>query len=334
MTVILTVIYVILMFVLLIVPHEFGHFITAKAVGIKVNEFSFGMGPKLFQKRKGETLYSVRALPIGGYCAMEGENEENDDPRSFNNKPGWAKIIVLAAGAVFNILTAVVIMAVMFTAIGFSTTKIDKVTPGSPAAEAGLKKGDRLVAVQGTEIKEWNDLGEYFTDHHGKTAIQFKRDGEMMSTVVTPEKSDGRYIIGVQCVVSHNPLKGVKYGAEASFNMLKLTYKSFGMLFSGEASVNDMSGPVGIVSVVNKTASTGFLNFMVLTCLLCMNLAVVNLFPLPALDGGRILMVIIRKLTGHMITDEMEAKINLIGFALLMALMIFITWNDISKLIS
>jgi regulator of sigma E protease len=334
MTVIITVIYVVLMFVILIIPHEFGHFITAKAVGIKVNEFSFGMGPKLFSKQKGETLYSVRALPIGGFCAMEGENEENDDPRSFNNKPGWAKIIVLAAGAVFNILTAVIIMSIIFTSVGFATTTIDKVTSGSPAAEAGIKKGDKILYVGNTKIDDWNDIGTYLTKHHGKTEIKFERDGETMSAVVTPKKSNGRYVIGIQCVLSHNPFKGIKYGAQASFNMIKLTYKSFGMLFTGEASVNDMSGPVGIVSVVNQTASTGFLNFLVLTCLLCMNLAVVNLFPLPALDGGRILMVIIRKITGHMITDEMEAKINLIGFSLLMLLMIFVTWNDISKLIS
>ena len=154
----MTVIYAIILFVLLIFPHELGHFIVAKAVGVKVNEFAFGMGPALFKRQKGETLYAVRLIPIGGYCAMEGENEESDDSRSFNNKPGWAKISVLLAGSAMNVLIAVLTLSILMGVIGSATTAVDQVQADSPAYRAGLEKGDKIIAVDGEEIDSWQEL--------------------------------------------------------------------------------------------------------------------------------------------------------------------------------
>lgn len=333
MTIILTVIYAVLMFVILIIPHEFGHFIVAKAVGVQVNEFSFGMGPKLFQRKKGETTYSIRALPIGGYCAMEGENDESDNPRAFNNKPVWAKILVLIAGAVMNVITAIVIMTIIVGVSGVATNTIGRVVKGSPAADAGLKAGDEIVMISGNKIDSWEEVSKYIGSSGKSVSITVKRGSSKKTISVTPEKKNGSYMIGIVAATDHNPAKALKYGSQMSFNMLKATYQSFGMLFTGKATVKDMSGPVGIVSLVNQTTSTGFVSFMFLTAFLCMNLAVVNMLPFPALDGGRVLMVIIRKITGKMITDDIEAKINLAGFACLFALMIFVTWQDISRLL-
>ncbi|MDD6154336.1 MAG: RIP metalloprotease RseP [Eubacteriales bacterium] len=332
MTILLTVIYTVLMFVILIVPHEFGHFITAKSVGVQVNEFSFGMGPKIFQKTKGETTYSVRALPIGGYCAMEGENEESENPRAFNNKPVWAKILVLVAGAFMNVLTAVLILTIMIAVSGMATTTIGGVQKGSPAASAGFKAGDEVVEVSGHKISEWADISSAIGTKGEELTFTVKRGSSEKNISVTPEKKDGRYVIGITAVMTHDPFKALKYGSKISLGMIKLTYKSFGMLFTGEAGVKDMSGPVGMVSLVNQTATAGFSVFLYLTAFLCMNLAVVNMMPFPALDGGRVVMVIIRKITGHMITDDMEGKINLVGLAALLTLMIFVTWNDISRI--
>ncbi len=171
----MTVIYAIILFVLLIFPHELGHFIVAKAVGVKVNEFAFGMGPALFKRQKGETLYAVRLIPIGGYCAMEGENEESDDSRSFNNKPGWAKISVLLAGSAMNVLIAVLTLSILMGVIGSATTAVDQVQADSPAYRAGLEKGDKIIAVDGEEIDSWQELTEVIGGSSQTRSVTFER---------------------------------------------------------------------------------------------------------------------------------------------------------------
>ena len=154
----MTIIYAILIFCLLIFVHEFGHFIVAKMCGVKVNEFSLGMGPAIFKKQKGETLYSLRVLPIGGYCAMEGEDEESDEPRAFGNQPAWQRACILVAGAFMNLVTCVVLLIIMSLAIGQATTTIASIEPDSPAMNAGIKAGDTIVAVDGKEVDEWADV--------------------------------------------------------------------------------------------------------------------------------------------------------------------------------
>lgn len=329
----MTAVYAIILFVLLIFPHELGHFIVAKAVGVKVNEFAFGMGPALFQREKGETLYSIRLIPIGGYCAMEGENEESDNPRSFNNKPGWAKISVLAAGAAMNILIAVLALTIIAAVAGNPTTTIESVEPDSPAAIAGMEAGDRILRVNDNAIEDWSDVGPAISETPDQVLITVERDGQEKTLAITPKKTeDERYVIGITSKVSHNPASAMVNGVKSTWEMTILMFQSLHMLISGEVPASDIAGPVGIVSMVGDTTSYGWYYFVSLVALMSINLAMINLLPLPALDGGRILFVFIRKITGKMISDDMEGRIHMIGMMILFGLMIFATWNDIVRL--
>ena len=329
----MTAIYAMILFVLLIFPHELGHFIVAKAVGVKVNEFAFGMGPALFQKQGEETLYSIRLIPIGGYCAMEGENEESDNPRSFNNKPGWAKITVLAAGAAMNVLIAILALTIVAGVVGNPTTTIEKVEPDSPAYVSGLLPDDTIVAIDDRQIKDWKDVGAAIAASPDQVKVTVERDGQSENLQITPKQADdGRYIIGITAKVSHNPVTAAVNGVKSTWNMTIMMFQSLYMLVSGDVPASDIAGPVGIVSMVSDTTSYGWYYFVTLVALMSINLAILNLLPFPALDGGRILFVFIRKITGKMISDDLEGIIHMIGMLLLLALMIFATWNDIVRL--
>ena len=329
----MTAIYAIILFVLLIFPHELGHYIVAKAVGVKVNEFAFGMGPALFQKQKGETLYSIRLIPIGGYCAMEGENEESENPRAFNNKPGWAKISVLAAGAAMNVVIAIVVLSIVSGIVGSATTTLEQVEKNSPAYEAGIQADDKIIQIGDTKIDMWADVTGALGDAGEPVSITVERGGEELVKEVTPKKlEDGRYVIGITAKVSHNPFTAVVNGVKSTWNMTILMFQSLYMLISGDVPASDIAGPVGIVTMVSDTTDYGWYYFASLVALMSINLAIINLLPLPALDGGRILFVFIRKITGKMISDDLEGKIHGIGMLLLFALMIFATWNDIVRL--
>jgi len=328
----MTIFYAVLLFVLLIFPHELGHFLVAKAVGVKVNEFSFGMGPALFQKQKGETMYSIRLVPVGGYCAMEGENETSDSSRAFNNKPGWAKISVLLAGSAMNVLIAVVSLSLVMGVIGTATTTVDQVNSGSPAYEAGVQPGDEIISADGKQVEQWTDLTEIVGSGQ-QVSLTVERDGKPVTLAVTPEKGeDGRYIIGITSKVSHNAFTAAAGGAKSTLNMTKMLFESIGQLITGKVSADEVSGPVGIITMAGETAQYGFSYFGYLVALISLNLALINMLPLPALDGGRILFVFIRAITGKMISDDLEGKIHGAGMVMLLALMILITWNDITRL--
>lgn len=332
----MTLIYAVLIFCLLIFVHEFGHFVTAKMCGIKVNEFAIGMGPALFQKQKGETLYSVRAIPIGGFCAMEGEDEDSEDERAFNNQPAWQRAIVLAAGSIMNLLTAIVLMIIIAFYMGQATTTIDVVSEGSPAYEAGIMAGDEVVKINDIDIEEWSDLQTIVGENDGD-AVTFTvlRNGSQTDIEVIPEydKEAGRSLVGVTPTMARNPVKAVRTGVSNTWDMTVMMYDLIGQLFTGDVSAKELSGPVGIVYVVNDSAKMGLIYVVYLAALLSLNLAVINLLPFPALDGGRLLFLVIRKITGKRVTDEMEGKIHFIGIMLLFALMIYVTWNDIIRFI-
>ena len=196
----MTLIYALLIFCLLIFVHEFGHFVTAKLCGIKVNEFAIGMGPVIIDKQKGETLYSLRLFPIGGFCAMEGEDEDSEDERAFNNQPAWQRAIVLAAGSIMNLLTAIILMIIIAFYMGQATTTIDVVSDDSPAYHAGIMAGDEIIEIDGKEIDEWIDLQTIVGENEGD-AVTFTvlRDGSETDITVTPEydKEAGRSLVGV-----------------------------------------------------------------------------------------------------------------------------------------
>ncbi len=332
----MTVIYAILIFCVLIFVHEFGHFAAAKACGIKVNEFAIGMGPAFFKKQKGETQYSLRIFPIGGFCAMEGEDEDSEDERAFNNKPAWQRAIVLAAGAFMNLVTAVVLMIIIACWSGQATTVIDQVLDDSPAYEAGIQTGDEIISVDGEDIGAWNDILTAIGDKKDEPVqITLIRDGREMSVTATAEydEESGRAKIGITPEIRHNIIAGFGTGLKNTGKMTVMMYDTIRQLITGDVSVKELSGPVGIVYAVNDTAKAGVIYVVYLSALLSLNLAIMNMLPLPALDGGRLLFLLIRKITGKRVTDEMEGRIHFIGIVLLMLLMVFVTWNDIVKFI-
>ncbi len=330
----MTAVYAIILFVLLIFPHELGHFLVAKAVGVKVNEFAFGMGPALYQKEGKETLYSIRLIPIGGYCAMEGENEESENPRAFNNKPGWAKISVLVAGAAMNVLIAFFVLSIVIGISGSTTTTLDTVQEGSPAYVAGIEAGDEILTINNQEVRLWSDVSTYISESPEMVDVAVLRNDEALTmTDIKPEMSeDGRYIIGITPKITHDPMTTVKNSAKSTWNMTALLFRTLKMLITGDVPATEIAGPVGIVTMVSDTHTYGWYYFASLLALMSINLAIINLLPLPALDGGRILFVIIRKITGKMISDDMKGRVHTIGMMLLFGLMIFATWNDIVRL--
>lgn len=328
----LTVILGILLFLFLIFPHELGHFLMARAVGVKVNEFAFGMGPAIWKKQGKETLYSVRLLPVGGYCAMEGEDKDSDDERTFNKKSPGAKILVLAAGAAMNVLIAVVVMSGIMFATGEATNVINKVVKDSPAAAAGIEHGDRIVDAGGKKIGNWYDFHESMRGQKKPFKLTVERKGERKTFSVTPKEEKGRYVIGVSAVVEKNLFKSVARGAKSTWILTGRMYAGLKDLVTGKVAVKEVTGPVGMIGLVHQTTSRGLTPFFYLLVFISLNLAIFNLLPFPALDGGRIIFVIIRMVTGKAITDRQENMVHGAGMILLLTLMVFATWNDLVRL--
>ena len=316
----MTIVFAIIMICILIFIHELGHFIAAKACGVKVNEFALGMGPAIIKRQRGETLYSLRIIPIGGYCAMEGEDES----------------IFLEAGAGLNVIIAIGLLIIVTYFIGFPTSTIGNVQEDSPAQAAGIVAGDVILEADGTVVDDWYDFTDIVEKHDNGEPLQLvvERDGSEVEVYATPEKGeDGRYIIGVGTQMERSAFKSIVKGPEATWDMTKNMYTVIKQLITGEVSTKDLAGPVGIVYMVDQSVSQGFMTFIYFTAMMSLNLAVVNLLPFPALDGGRLIFVVIRKITGKAITDNMEATVHLIGMVLLMLLMVYVTWQDILRFV-
>lgn len=338
MHIIVGIIAALVLFAILVIVHEGGHFFAARAVGIRVNEFSIGMGPLICRRETPETVYSIRALPIGGYVAMEGENEESEDEKAFNNKPAWARALVVAAGPVMNFLLAVLVLAGMITWSGTSVEPyVADVTEGMPAYAAGIEKGDRIVSVNGTEISEGAELSEALSQIPADTetlSVGIERDGQtQVLELPLQETDDGSRGIGIRFEVGHNPLKGILYGFQGSVEMERQMIAALGDILTGDTGQGDVVGPIGIVSLVDQTVQIGLFNVIYLLALLSLNLALVNILPFPALDGGRLLFIAIRAVTGKAISDETEAKIHFLGMFVLFSFMIFITLKDFNVFI-
>lgn len=329
-----TAILAIILFCVMIFPHELGHYIAAKRLGVKVNEFAFGMGPVIWKKQKGETLHSIRLFPIGGFCSMEGEDEDSDEPRAFNNKKPWQKIIILAAGSFMNVLCAILIMSIVVGVLGFTTTTIDTVSEGSPAETAGIMAGDEITAIDGQPIEAWTDVSAAIASAEGGQIIMtVQRDGRTLEAAVTPEQTqDGAYLIGITSRVSHNPFRAVVEGAKSTWNITVSMFQTLSQLFTGQLGADSLSGPVGMVQMVSQTTQYGWWYYGFLTALICINLAIINMLPLPALDGGRIIFVIISKITGRPVSQKVEGTVHFVGIMLLFGLMAYVTFNDITRI--
>lgn len=333
----------ILIFSIIVIFHEFGHFILAKQHGIVVTEFSIGMGPKLAGFQKGETLYCWRLLPFGGACVMLGEDEAMDEAGSFNSKSVWARMSVILAGPIFNFVLAFVFALFLISQTGYRDGEIASVEEGSPAMEAGLVPGDVITRVDDTKVRIFSDLTLYFFLNEGQEyEITYVRDGERNTVKVTPFLDEnGSYRIGIASEKKDaNFLQLIQYGGyEVGYN-INMVVKSLGMLFSGQLTTNDISGPVGMVSMIDEVYDQSsdygimstILTMVNLVIMLSANLGVMNLLPIPALDGGRMLFLIYEAIRGKPINREKEGLVNFIGFALLMVLMVFVLFNDIRRL--
>ena len=333
---ILTVFLTILMLMIITVPHEFGHLVTAKLFRIKVNEFAIGMGPLIASKDMGETKYSLRAVPIGGFCAMEAENEESDDEGAFNNKPAWQRIIVLASGAAINVLVALTLMIIITIYVGVPTNTLDKVVPNSPAASSGILAGDKIISIDGKETSSWVDTVTAISKNRdGKTMeIVVSRDGMENTFIITPKKDkDGRLVIGIVSRASHNVFLCAGQGIKVTWRLNSQMIGALKQMAHKGISKDSVTGPVGMAGLVNKTAHTGILSYLYLVALISLNMAIVNLLPFPALDGGRIIFVLIRKVTGNVISAKAEGYMHLAGFGVLIALFVFITWQDLTRVL-
>ena len=348
----------IIIFGLIVTVHEFGHFICAKLSGIKVLEFSVGMGPKLLQKQKGETKYSLRLLPLGGYCAMEGEDSTNNDPRSFRNAKLWKRMIVLVAGATMNFVlgfVAVMIFICMLNKVpstvisGFSGERADDgtVTYYARSYETGLRHNDKLISIDGERIYsawDFNNVFDKITVNDSHTVV-VKRDGKRITVdnVVFHDTSvlDNDEVVdfGIR-YDKKNPLTVMRGSGELFMTMSHAITSSLKQLFSGKAKKEDVSGPVGVVSTINEAASESenlkdaILNLLWLTSLITINVGIFNLLPIPGLDGGRLLFCLVELIRRKPVKPEHEGYVHLAGMALLFGIMIFATYNDIVKLVT
>lgn len=327
----LTAIAAVFVFLMVILVHEFGHFAVAKMVGIEVNEFSIGMGPKLIQTKKGETEYTIRLLPIGGYVKMEGEDENSDNPRSFNNASVFSRIGVLIAGAIMNFILAVIVLSIVSFGIGEPTTTVDKVDPNSPADVSGIISGDTIIGIEGKKIDSWEDvldkIGSAPSDK--ELNVEIDRDGEIITKNITPTVDDGRTIIGIFTRNIKSPGSAIKGGFKQTGEFLMLMFDFIGMVFKGQVGTESLSGPVGIIKEVGVAANLGIYNLLYLLGFISINLGFFNLLPLPALDGSRISFLLVELIRGKPVDPEKEGLVHFVGFILLISLMLFVTYKDI-----
>ena len=346
LNIIITVVVAVILFALIIGIHEFGHFITAKKFGVKVNEFALGMGPKIFSHQGKETLYSLRLIPIGGYCAMEGEDEDSDDERALNNKKWWQRAIILAAGATMNILLGIVFMFIIQVQEPYyASTQIAYLVSDSTSMNAGVQVDDEIYSINGYRTFCATDMSfALSTAKDGVLDMVVKRDGQKLHfdglQMKVVSYSDNVAVTQIDFKV-YRVDKSVKTVIGSTFSetlaFVRMIYSSLIMLVTGQAGFNEVSGPVGMASAIGQVAEEGFKsslwdginNIIYFMTLITVNLGIFNLLPLPALDGGRLLFVLIEAVRGKPIDPEKEGIVHFVGFALLILLMIVVTIKDV-----
>ena len=344
------ILFAVLIFGILIAVHEFGHFSVAKLCGVKVNEFSIGMGPALWKKQKGETLYSLRAVPLGGYCAMEGEDEDSGDPRAFVVQPAWKRILILCAGSFNNFLLGLMVIFFLYLgATAFVSPTIESFVPGCPyESEEGLQVGDRFIKINGHRIFQYYDVSDFLDKGNGVYNLVLERDGSRVvlnDFAMTRRLYEGqsRELFGFNFGYEEAtfPVK-IRYSWDTAMEFGRMVWMGLSQLVHGEVGLKEMSGPVGIVDLMAETGesaestSDAVYDILYLGAFIAINLAIMNMLPIPALDGGRIFLLlvtlIIEAITRKKLNPRYEAWIHAGGMALLLALMAVIMFNDILKL--
>ncbi|MBR7071552.1 MAG: site-2 protease family protein [Clostridia bacterium] len=327
-------------FLVLIVIHEFGHFIAAKLLGVRVNEFSVGFGPKIFKKQWGETRYCVGIVPFGGYCAMEGEEEDSTDEKAFCRKKPWRRFLIVIMGATFNLLFGLLLIAVILAPQKrFASTVVAEFAENSVSSQYGLQVDDKIVGVDGRRIFTNYDLGYAFSNvKDGKVDLTVVRDGKkvlLRDVHFATEEVDGItflsvdfYIYGIQKTL----VNYVKQTGRTALSYAVVIWRSLIDLLSGKYGISAVSGPVGITASIGTVAKNNLWDLLPILALISINLGIFNLLPIPALDGGRLLFILIEMIFRKPVPQKYESLVHGIGFAILLTLMALITAKDIWKL--
>ena len=336
----------IILFSLIIIFHELGHFTLAKINKIRVDEFSLGLGSTLIGKKIGGTFFCLKLLPFGGACMMGEDDADDMSEGSFNSKSVWARMSVIAAGPVFNLILAWILCSIMVGWIGYSSATVTDVSEGYSAAEEGVQAGDVIKEINGRNIHIWNDISLYNLTHPDETSLEvvLDRDGEEYTVEIEPRQLEVDAYAKLGVVGGENVKPGffgsIQYGAYTVKYWINYSVDSLRMLVTGQMGLQDLSGPVGIVDAVDNVYETSssagmdvlVLNLMNFAVLLTANLGVLNLLPLPALDGGRLVFLIIEAVRRKRVPPEKEGMVHFAGFAALMVLMVVVMYNDIVKL--
>lgn len=351
MSIILNLLLFIIILGIIVFVHEFGHFIFAKITGVYVYEFAIGMGPKLFGKKGKETEYTIRAIPIGGFCQLAGEDLDDDDikkvpkNRRLQDKTAWQRFLIMVFGPMNNFILAVILLFVIALIWGGSTMNptIASVEENSAAFESGLNVGDKILKINNRKVTTSDDISLYLAiadPKKGSTIEVQSRDGSKGTYKVKPKKikvkgeDTYRYGIGLKQKKTKGIGNAFVYTYKKTKSIFKQMFITLGYLFTGGIKLNQLAGPVGIYSIVGEQSKTGLANIIYLVAFLSINVGVLNLLPIPAFDGGHILFIIIEKIKGSPVSPEIENKIHAVFLILLMILMIVITFNDIVRLFS
>lgn len=348
MSIIINILLFVLILGIIVFVHEFGHFILAKWNGVYVYEFALGMGPKIWGFKKGETEYNLRAIPIGGFCQLAGEDLDTDDDKKIpknkrlQNKKPWQRFLIMLFGPMNNFILAVLLIFLIALIWGGSTMNpvLYKVEKDTASYDAGLRSKDKIISINGNKVETSDDVTLYLAvaSTSKKNTIVVERDSKKYTFKVKPRKvkEDGKesYKYGIQ--MKQTKKKGFVNAIVYTFNKTKSIFKqmfvTLAYLFTGKVRLSQLSGPVGIYSIVGEQRSAGLASLIYLTAFLSINVGVINLLPIPAFDGGHILFIIIEKLKGSPVKPELENKIHSIFLILLLGLMVIITFNDILRL--
>lgn len=341
----MNIIVALIIFSVIIIFHELGHFLAAKFNNVCVQEFTLGLGPTLVGFTKGETKYCLKLLPFGGSCVMLGEEEASDDERAFNNKNVWQRMMIVLAGPIFNFILAFFLSLFIIGFTGADIPVIGNVGEGTPAQEAGLQEGDRIVKMNGSRVYNYREIVYKMLLNKGGKPVTFlyERDGVQKEVTITPAQVEsGAYQVGIagSAYEKQGILGVIKYSALEVRCQIKVVIWSLQYMISGYASVNDISGPVGIVNMIGDTYNeaseygflTVFLSMINIAVMISANLGVMNLLPIPALDGGRFFFYIIEAIRGKGIDPDKEGMIHFAGLMVLLALMVVIMFNDIRNI--
>ncbi len=341
----MTIIIAIIILAILILVHELGHFWVARRIGIPVYEFSLGFGKKLYSTRKNGVEYSLRLIPLGGFVRMAGEEQgDMNDPEGFNNRKPWEKMAVSFSGPFMNFVLAILIFIYSFAFIGLGFPSDDpvvgEVLKDKPAYEAGLQKNDRILSMNGSEIDSWEEfVGTIQSNEAGSSLVtEVERDGQVrtLTMISTLDNSTGNPIVGVYPQINfvrQGIIESIRLGFVQTYQMTLALLGGLAMLFTGGASSSDLAGPVGITSMVGEAARGGMVYLLSFTAFLSLNLGIINLLPIPALDGSKMVFALIEKIRRKPMDPEKEGFIHWLGFMFLMLIILFATYNDIVRLI-